>query len=126
MSKATTTKNGFIMISRDLMRTTAWQSLHPCAGWVLIDVWSRHNGKNNGKIIYTVNDAQRLVGCGRRQAIRFLHELEEKGFIVATKRGHFQIKSGSWKSRGTTWRLTMEPCNGQPPTRDYLQWSPTP
>lgn len=112
----------FVRLYRDVLNSEAWQTLPPSAGFILIDIMGRHDGRNNGRIVYTVNDAQRCARCGRRQAIRCLKELEEKGFIVAVRRGHFQVKCGAWKTRGTTWRLTMEDCKGQPATRDYLHW----
>lgn len=119
-------ENGFILIERDMIRSVAWQSLSPKAGWVLIDMWSRHNGKNNGAIPYGLGDAQKLLGCGRSTAVGLLHELEDKGFIVAVRRGSFNVKSG--KARRTVWRLTMEPYEVKgrkhQPTHEYLSWIP--
>lgn len=115
-------KAGYIKIDRELTRTLAWQALSMGAGWLLIDIWSKHNGFNNGEITYSVREAQRRLGCGRTQAVRFLRELEDKGFIVATRRGSLSWKTG--QNRGTAWRLTMEPHKGKPATREYLTWQP--
>lgn len=116
--------NGFILIEHDLIRTAAWQSLHGCTVAVLIDVWSKHNGKNNGQIAYSYTDARQRFGWSNEQIAKRFFELQLKGFLVVTSKGHFQVKAGSWQARKTMWRLTMEPCNGKPPTRDYLRWSP--
>lgn len=114
--------NGFIKLDHELLRCAAWQALSAPGIALLIDLWSRHNGHNNGTINYSVTEAQRRLKCGRRQAIRYLKELQDKGFIVSVQRGCFSIKTG--QHRGTQWRLTMEACNGQPPTRQYLNWTP--
>jgi hypothetical protein len=83
--------NGFIRIEHDLIRSAAWQSLHVCAMALLIDVWSRHNGKNNGQIPYSCSEARRRFGWGQTQIVRWFRELETQGFLVPTSRGHFKI-----------------------------------
>jgi hypothetical protein len=114
---------GFIKIDHTLMHTAAWRSLHATEVAILIDLWGRHNGRNNGEVAYGLNDAQRAGGCRRHTAIKRLRSLEDKGFVVATRRGSFAIKRGTFIGRTTTWRLTMEPCNGQTPSREYLGWA---
>lgn len=114
--------NGFIKIEHDLVRGEAWQSLSGGAGWVLFDLWARHNGFNNGAIAYSIREVQHRFRCARNTAIKWLRELEDKGFIVATRRGSFNHKHAPAADRATTWRLTMEPCNGELPTREYLLW----
>lgn len=116
---------GFVHIEPEWMCSAAWLALSSGAGWLLIDIWRRHNGRNNGDILYTQRDAMRRFGCSSHTAVRWFYELEAKGFIIATRRGSFQVKSGAFAGRATTWRLTMLPCNGQPAAHDYLQWSPS-
>lgn len=117
-------KPGFVHIEPELMRSAAWLALSAGAGWLLIDIWSRHNGHNNGEIVYSQREAQRRFRCAPNTAVRWFAELQDKGFIVATKRGSFEIKDGAFAGRATTWRLTMLPANGKPATHDYRQWSP--
>jgi hypothetical protein len=91
---------------------------------LVLAIWRRHNGANNGKIPYGRRDAQRDLGCGTTQATRYFREAEERGFIVPTRRGAFEWKTGARAARATTWRITTEPCNGQAPTNDWAYWVP--
>ena len=91
---------------------------------LLIYIWSKHNGRNNGEIGCGRREVQQRFGCGGHTAIKWLHGLRDKGFIVATVRGSFNQKTGG--GRTTRWRLTMEgkPSTREPPTREYLSWRP--
>ena len=116
--------NGFIQLEHDLMHTVAWQSLPAMAVCILIYIWSLHNGRNNGEIICSIRMLERRFGIGRRRAIDNLRVLENRGFLVSTRRGSFLVKTGSFIGRATTWRLTMESCNGKPATHEYRAWTP--
>lgn len=121
MSKRAT--NGFIKIEHELMRCPAWLALSIASTVLLLEVWSKHNGRNNGEITYSCREARERFGFGLTRAVASFAELQDKGFIVAMRRGSFNTKTG--EHRGTSWRLTMEPFDGKPPTRDYLAWRPS-
>jgi hypothetical protein len=91
---------------------------------LLIYIWRRYNGRNNGRITFSQREAERRFGCSPKRAIRRFSELQEAGFIVAVRRGAFSQKTGVFAARATTWRLTMESCDGKPPTREYLRFKP--
>ena len=110
-----------IRIHRWLMDSPAWRSLSLGARCLLLEVWNRHNGANNGKISLSVREAMELLGCGRNTPTKWFKELQEKGFLVATRRGSFNLKS----KHATEWRLTMEKCDETPPTREFKNWEPT-
>jgi hypothetical protein len=112
--------NGFIKLDHALMRTPAWQSLCPGEMALLLYIWGKHNGTNNGEIGCGRREIQERFGCNPNTAIKWLHGLREKGFIAATVRGSFNQKTGG--GRTTRWRLTMEKFDGEPPTREYLSW----
>jgi hypothetical protein len=116
--------NGFIMLEHEMMRTPAWQSLSPAAVCLLLDLWRRFNGRNNGEISYSIRRAQHYLGCSPKFAVKLIAELQSKGFIVVTRKGSFQVKTGAFVGRASTWRLTMLPCNGQEATHDYREWRP--
>lgn len=116
------TKKGFLKIDHALMEAPAWQALSDGAGWLLIDLWGRYNGRNNGEIAYSLRETQKRFGWSPKRAVRLFAELEEKGFVVATRRGSFEVKTGAFIGRSTTWRLTMLPCDGSPATHDYRTW----
>jgi hypothetical protein len=84
----------------------------------------RHNGRNNGLIPYGRRDAERDLGCGSHQAVRYLTEAQERGFIVATRRSSFDWKSGAGSAQSTTWRLTMKPAKQGDPTNEWRLWAP--
>jgi Transcriptional regulators len=113
--------NGFIKFDHDLLDSAAWWALSRGAEKLLIDIWRRHNGKNNGSIVYSQREVMRRFECSSKTAVKWLEELQAAGFIVAVQRGAFCQKAGA--VRATTWRLTMERCNGKAPTRDYVHFS---
>lgn len=117
------TKGGtFIKLEHVLLNSAAWHALSASERALLIHIWSRHNGRNNGDLGCGRREVQQEFGCGDHQAVRWLRNLREKGFIVAATGGSFNRKTGA--RRATRWRLTMEPCDGKPPTRDYMRWAP--
>ena len=111
-------KCGFIKVDHALLDSAAWWSLSRGAEKLLLDIWRRHNGKNNGKIPYSQREIVRRFGCSPKTALKWLGELQRAGFLAQVKRGDFHQKTGI--GRATTWRLTMERCASKPATRDYL------
>ncbi len=106
------------------MSSDAWQSLSPDATKVLLDLWRRHNGTNNGEIAYSRREAleclSRAHGCkvSTRRPNAALKEIQDKGFAVVTKAGSFNIKT----KLSRTWRLTAEKVGNDPATRDFRGW----
>jgi hypothetical protein len=114
----------FIRLSHDIRDTEAWLFIaRSGAVPLLLDMWWRHNGRNNGQISYSQREAEDRFGCSPKRAVRWFGDLQKAGFIVAIRRGSFNQKTGV--RRATHWCLTMERCNGKPPTRDYLNFKPT-
>ena len=70
-----------------IMDTAAWSSLTLGARCLLLEVWRRHNGQNNGQISYSQREAVKALRCGFASAARWFNELQEKGFLVAERRG---------------------------------------
>lgn len=111
----------FVMLPHYLLRSEAYRSLKPGPVALLVQIVLRYNGSNNG-----------LIGLGRREACeaisisdkdtasKYFRELEEKGFIKATKHGAFNMKDPSAR-RATEWALTWERLNEQPPTKEFMK-----
>jgi hypothetical protein len=116
--------NGFIKLDHALLSTAAWQALSGNERALLIYIWAKHNGKNNGNLGCGRREVQQQFGCSAPTAVKWLRALQDKGFIVATVRGSFNQKTGG--GRTTRWRLTMEKCDGDSPTREYKAWRPRP
>jgi DNA-binding MarR family transcriptional regulator len=117
-----TKSNGFIKLDRDLIATDAWQALTAGEIALLIHLWSKHNGKNNGALRCGVREIEHRFGCSSKTAVSLLRGLQDKGFVARTARGAFNQKTGS--GRASRWRLTTEPWNGSDPTREFLSWTP--
>jgi hypothetical protein len=116
---------GFNRLYHEVVDTTAWLYISQSGAVpLLIYIWRRYNGRNNGRITYSQREAERYLGCSPKRAVRWFRELQEAGFIVAVQRGTFSQKTGVIANRATTWRLTMEPCDSDPPTREYLGFAP--
>ncbi len=104
-----------------MLRSPAWKSLSPNAKALLIDVWQRHNGSNNGEISYAVREAAE-IGLGRTTAARAFAELVERGFLVMTRDSAFTVKTRAAR----LWRITAVPCGGNRATKDFMCYSATP
>lgn len=110
----------FLPIPYTMARSTAWRSLSGPAIKVWIELRTRFDGNNNGKLSLSLDEAARLLGMGKATAQRAFAELEEKGFIKMTKRGQ-------WYGRlATEWAVTDRHHNGHLPTRDWQKWKPPP
>lgn len=126
------TGNTFVRLGRDLLQSEAWQHLSPPACKLYIAIRQRHNGRNNGRIPYSVAEARTLLGCGATQAVRFFKELQDKGLIVKIKNSVFDVSgrdprakapefaSGSGEAR--EWAITAEKVGSEEPTNNFKEW----
>lgn len=110
----------YVKLPHWMLRSAAWMTLSPDGKAVLIDIWRRHNGQNNGAIGYAVRDAEE-IGLSKDKTARAIAQLVERGFLVIRKGSSFDLKT----KQARTWQLTCEPCNGKPATKDFMRWSPT-
>lgn len=109
----------FIKLTHQIMESEAWETASPQCKELVLRIWKRFNGRNNGRIPYSRREVEAALGCGTHQAVRYLKEAQERGFIVATRRGSLG-SDGAGKS--TRWRITMEQFEDQQPTKDFLKW----
>jgi DNA-binding transcriptional MocR family regulator len=110
----------FVAIEHWLMTTDAWRSLDCVSRAAYIELKSRYAGRNNGRIPYSVLEMARALNVSKATALRALRRLQERGFIVLTKRGGFNLKT----RHATEWRLTeyMSDVTGALPTKDFTRW----
>ena len=118
---AAKTNIGFTKIPDELMDSQAWRTAPLGVRCVVLEIWRRHNGNNNGKIPYSRRDAQADLGCGPHQAVRYLAEAQERGFIEAICQGT-RTRKGDTRA-ATTWRLTMERYGRRDPTKEWASWA---
>jgi hypothetical protein len=118
--KSGDSKVRYVGLHHYMLRSPAWKMLDPNAKAVLIDIWQRHNGTNNGWISYSVREAQE-IGLSKDQAARALQTLQDRGFLICTRASAFSVKTRAAR----LWRTTAEPSdNGQLATKDFMRWSP--
>lgn len=104
-----------------LLKSPAWRSLSGAAMKVFLELHTRYNGGNNGRLHLSMNEASAALGIGKATAQRAFKELQDRGLLVLEH-------PGSWYSRRAhEWRLTTKPTvNSQgkiPATNDWRNWS---
>lgn len=113
-----------VRICHYMMETLAWKSLGAIPRAIYLDMASRYagHGSNNGKIGYSVRQAADELSIGKTTAERALIALQDRGFIVAMKRGAFSLK----QRHASEWRLTefSSDVSRDLATKDFLTWTP--
>jgi DNA-binding transcriptional regulator YhcF (GntR family) len=113
-----------VRICHYMMATPAWKSLGANPQAMYLDIASRYAGygSNNGKICYSVRDAATNLHIGVATAKRALDALQDRGFIVAMKRGGFSLK----QRHASEWRLTefSSDISKDIATKDFMTWTP--
>ena len=111
-----------IRIYHMTLRTAAWKSLDAVARALYVEILSRYNGSNNGRIPYSIRQGAAALRIGKTKSAVGLKDLQDRGFITAITRGGFNRKN----RHATEWRITEFACDVTPallPTHDYQRWS---
>jgi hypothetical protein len=110
----------FVALFRYMLDCRAFVSLSAWARAALIEVIRGYNGSNNGRIVLSVRNLAKRLGCDKDTANDALQELTDKGFIEPTIKGAFHVKF----KRATEWRLNDRRCNatGVPQSQAFLKW----
>ena len=117
--KGRSTGERFIKLPHWMLKSEAWLYLGLTARCLLIEIWQRHNGQNNGEISYSVREAAKALRISKDTAMKYFRELEEKGFIEARQKGSFNQKI----AMATEWELTMERYRDRPPSKPFMSWN---
>ena len=107
----------YVRLPHWILKSPAWKALSPAAFKLLVALWSRHNGANNGEISYSVREAEE-IGLHKNTATRAFNELVTLGFLKVRGDSAFSMKG----SIARTWELTAEPYNDQPATKEFMAW----
>ena len=116
----------YIRLHRGVTESVAWNSLSCEARSLLLLVWGRHNGANNGKIPLSHREARSALKIGNGKIQRAFSDLQERGFLIARIKGSFDWKVRAGSGRATEWELATEPCDDKPPRGDYRHWKKKP
>jgi len=103
---------GWIKLTHEVVDGEAFGAASNNARCLLILLWRRHNGKNNGAIELSIREAAAWLHTSKATAARAFIELQALGLVAAVRRGHFNIKAGAQKGEATTWRLLVIPQEG--------------
>lgn len=85
------------------LKSDAWRSLSGSAVRVWLELHTRYNGANNGKLTLSYAEAGEVLGMGKATVQRAYAELVAKGFIVLEQEGNW------YNRRAHEWRLTTKP-----------------
>ena len=109
-----------IRLYHSIMDSEAYRHLSGNALKVLLSLVRIDNGTRNGQIAYSYRRAADDTGLSPRTCMRCLTELQDKGFIVCTKKGSFSRKV----LHASLWRYTWQawPEGKLGPTRDFEKW----
>lgn len=108
----------FLAIPHLMARSPAWRLLSGPAHKVFVELACRFNGSNNGRLSLSLDEGARLLKLGKSTVDRALDELQAKGFLVMTRKGHW------YGRKATEFALTTKSLNGMPATHDWKRWRP--
>ena len=112
----------FIILHRGVTDSLAWKDLSCVAKCLILLVWERHNGTNNGSIPLSHREARSALGIGNTKTVSTFKEAQEHGFLIERTKGSFDWKVGAGQGRATEWELTAEPCDNKPAKSNYRSW----
>ncbi len=103
----------WIELPYGMIHHDSFRALSGPAVKVWLELRSRYNGGNNGRLTLSYREAADLLGMGKTTAQRTFAELESADFIeLATE--------GDWYGRKAhEWRATDIPHDGKHATRDW-------
>ncbi len=118
----------FASIPYNLLESPAWISLPHSSHTLLLFIWRRYNGSNNGNLAAPFTEAKE---CGlfksKATFYKAMDALWERGLIAMTR-------PGNWGSERTChlWTITLRPVNQNlnlgitksDRTDDWKRWSP--
>jgi hypothetical protein len=122
----------FVMITNQVLDAPAWRAASMGARSLYIALKRRYNQqiKNNGRIYLSVRQAQKEIGAGKTQIVRWFRELQHYGFITMMEGGCLGVDG---KGKAPRWRLTevayMRGTSSKGtenmPTQEFLKWDGT-
>jgi IclR helix-turn-helix domain len=110
----------YAVVTYAMLHSAAWRSLSGAAVKVFLELRTRFYGGNNGRLILSLEEASRLLGLGKGTVHRALGELQDKGLVIRTKKGHWYGRQAS------TWAVVDKPIEGMGAVQGWKTWQPPP
>jgi hypothetical protein len=112
----------FVQLPKWMLNSEAWRGLSLAARAAYVEMERPYNGTNNGFIGMSVRYLAERLRCSKDTAARVLVELEDVGFIEATKIGKFSLKN----RKASEYRLTIHRCDlsGHLPSKKFMHELP--
>lgn len=124
MSSSKRSKEGqYVPLPYAQLKSAAWRDLSGAAVKLWLELHTRFNGGNNGKLTLSFAEASEALSMGKATDQRAFAELVEHGFLELGK-------EGSWyHRRAHEWRLTTKPTHSakgkEIATNEWRSWTPT-
>jgi hypothetical protein len=109
----------YVNLPYELLNSEAWRTLSGPAIKVFFELRTRFHGGNNGKLHLSLQEAADLLGLGKATVQRAFDQLEERGLVVCTKRGHW------YGRRASEWAVFDKGIDGGSPSYAWKQWRPS-
>lgn len=102
------------------LKSQAWRTLSGSAVRLFLELHTRYNGGNNGKLTLSYAEAAEALVMGKATVQRAYHELMEHGFLALEKEGNW------YHRQAHEWRLTTKSMHGAKgkvaPTHDWRDY----
>ena len=112
----------YVPLAYAQLKSPAWRELSGNAVRLWLELHTRFNGGNNGKLTLSYAEAGDIIGMGKATVQRAYGELVTHGFLALEKEGNW------YHRRAHEWRLTTKPVQTvsgkKSPTNDWRQWTP--
>ena len=112
----------YVNLPYGLLKSPAWRSLSGNAVRLWIELHTRFNGGNNGRLTLSFAEAGEHLGMGKATVQRAYKELVEHGFLALEREGNW------YHRQAHEWRLTTKPMQTpqgkQPPTNEWATYRP--
>ena len=82
----------FVKLDYYVLDSPAYCSLRSVSRALLVEIWKRYNGSNNGEIGFSVRDAAEALGVGKDTVCRAFDELIDRGFLIVRADASFTLK----------------------------------
>ncbi len=112
----------YVPLPYAMIKSPAWRSLSGPAVKLWLELHTRYNGNNNGKVFLSMNEAAENLGLGKATVQRAFGDLQNKGFLVLEQEGNwYHRRAHEWR---LTTKMTQTRAGKKAATNDWRFWQP--